>query len=133
MEVTAVAEPAAPVGFDIFIISADILAEAKGDKLLSRIEGVSPSSLILAYSDDLNIDRIKQLMNLGCSGAYIKSQQEDTAEMFNKIDSYIYNRTVEAQSRGVGNTVKAISSLIKEWNTRIERNGHAYHRTFTDV
>ena len=60
MEVTAVAEPAAPVGFDIFIISADILAEAKGDKLLSRIEGVSPSSLILAYSDDLNIDRIKQ-------------------------------------------------------------------------
>ena len=54
MQVSAIAEPAAPVGFDIFVISATILVGSKGDDLISRIKKISPNSLVLVYTDDLS-------------------------------------------------------------------------------
>lgn len=133
IEVSAIAEPAAPVGFDVFIIAANMLAGSEGDDLIVRIKNISPGSLVLAYSDDLSIELVKQLMAMGCGGAFIRDQQEDSVEMFNRIESYMKSQKSAASSRGIGGTVTAISALIREWNTRIERNGRAYHRTFGDA
>lgn len=133
MEISAFAEPAAPIGFDIFIVAANLLTEASGENLIPRIRNVASNSLILAYSDDLSLDLIKRLMNMGCEGVYDKDKQEDVAELFDKLDFYIDSQAKVASNRGVGGTVNAISALIREWNTRIERNGNAYHRTFGDA
>jgi len=133
IEVVAVAEPAAPIGFDIFLLEAKILELKGGKDLLQRVRSVAPNSLRLAYSSNLTTDLLRRLINEGCEGAFVKEKEEDIEQMLSRIENFrSSHRFRRPAAGGVGSTVSAITALIREWNTRLERNGRAYHRTYSD-
>ena len=50
------------------------------------------------------------------------------------IESYFAtDRAGGAVVRGVGNTVRAITGLLREWNLRFANNGRAHAKTFSDA
>ena len=101
---------------------------------MHRIRSISPNSLVLAYSAHLDREFLRALLREGCEGAFDKGSLEELDAMIDIIESHFStSRTDNLAIRGIGNTVRAISGLLHEWNLRLENGGRANVETVGDA
>ena len=132
--VLGIVEPVAPAGFDVYIVDQDFNGDSRGQDVVQRIRSFNPGSLVLAYSAHLDRDFLRALLREGCEGAFDKGSLEDLDAMIDIIESHFATSgSVEIAVSGVGNTVRAISGLLHEWNLRLATNGRAYTKTPGDA
>jgi uncharacterized protein involved in exopolysaccharide biosynthesis/MinD-like ATPase involved in chromosome partitioning or flagellar assembly len=131
--VEGIAEPVAPAGFDVYVVDQEFDGEARGKEVVRRIRAVAPDSLVLAYSAYLDREFLRGLLREGCAGAFDKGSLEELDAMIGIVaDHLAAERRPGGAMRGFGETVRAISSLVREWNLRLARNGRAEAKTFDD-
>ena len=134
VQVTGVVEPVAPAGFDVYIVDQDFDGDSRGQDVVQRIHLISPGSLVLAYSAHLDREFLRALLREGCEGAFDKGSLQELDAMIDIIESHFATgKSGNVDVRGLGNTVRAISGLVREWNLRLANNGRAHARTFKDA
>jgi len=132
--VEGIAEPVAPAGFDVYVVDREFDGEAQGREVVRRIRAVAPQSLVLAYSAHLDREFLRSLLREGCAGAFDKGSLVELDTMIAMIAEYLAtDRTRTGAVRGFGETVRAISSLVREWNLRLANSGRAEAKTFGDA
>jgi hypothetical protein len=73
------------------------------------------------------------LLREGCEGAFDKSSVEDLELLIGTIEAHFAVADPGgATVRGLGDTVRAISGLLHEWNLRLEKNGRAHTQGVDD-
>ena len=134
VDVVGVLEPVAPAGFDVYIVDREFGGDSHGRDVVQRIRSISPGSLVLAYSAHLDREFLRELLREGCEGAFDKGSLEELDSLIGIIESYFAtDRASGAVVQGVGNTVRAIAGLLREWNLRFANNGRAHAETFGDA
>jgi hypothetical protein len=129
--IIGVSNPIAPIGFDVYIVDREFGEDSCGQELVRRIKDVSPSSLVIAYSAFLDRDFLRDLVLQDCEGAFDKGSLEELEKMTTLIETFVENgQCPSGASVTGGGTIRSILNLLREWNTRLSRNGHAgakYH------
>ena len=134
VHVVGVAEPVAPAGFDVYVVDNEFEGDSRGQDIIRRIRKISPQSLILAYSAYLDRKFLRALLRQGCEGAFDKGSLEELEAMINIIELHLDMKNADPDKiRGLGNTVRAISGLVHEWNVRLASNGRADVKTIRDA
>jgi DNA-binding NarL/FixJ family response regulator len=134
VDVVGVVEPVAPAGFEVYIVDREFDGDSRGRDVVNRIRSISPGSLVLAYSAHLDREFLRALLREGCEGAFDKGSLEELDSMIDIIESHFAaGKSGEPAAQGLGNTVRAISGLLREWNLRLENNGRANAKTFSDA
>jgi DNA-binding NarL/FixJ family response regulator len=134
VDVVGIVEPVAPAGFDVYIVDKDFYGDNRGQDVVHRIRSISPNSLVLAYSAHLDREFLRALLREGCEGAFDKGSLEELDAMIDIIESHFSSSgTDNLAIRGIGNTVRAISGLLHEWNLRLENGGRANVETVGDA
>jgi len=132
--VEGIPDPVAPVGFDVYVVDREFDGDARGRDLIRRLRTLAPDSLIIAYSARLDREFLRELLLEGCAGAFDKGSLDEIDAMICTIRDYIANQTRQARARsGIGTTVRAISTLLREWNLRLAESGRAEARRFHDA
>jgi len=134
VEVEGISEPVAPAGFDVYVVDREFDGEAQGREVVRRIRAVAPQSLVIAYSAHLDREFLRSLLREGCAAAFDKGSLEELDNMIAIIaDHLATDRSGSGPARSFGETVRAISSLVREWNLRLANNGRAEVKTFGDA
>jgi DNA-binding NarL/FixJ family response regulator len=132
--VVGIAEPVAPAGFDVYVVDREFDGDTRGREVVQRIRAIAPHALVLAYSAYLDREYLRALLRDGCEGAFDKGSLEELDAMIDIVAEYLANgRRRAAPARGLGPTVRAIASLVREWNLRLAASGRAEARTFGDA
>jgi DNA-binding NarL/FixJ family response regulator len=132
--VEGIAEPVAPAGFDVYVVDREFDGEAQGREVVRRIRAVAPKSLVVAYSAHLDREFLRSLLREGCAGAFDKGSLDELDNMIAIIAEHLATDSGGiGPARSFGETVRAISSLVREWNLRLENNGRAEAKTFGDA
>lgn len=132
--VEGIAEPVAPAGFDVYVVDREFDGDAHGGEVVRRIRALAPQSLVLAYSAYLDREFLRGLLREGCAGAFDKGSLEELDAMIAIVAEHLAtDRSRTAALRGFGETVRAISSLVREWNLRLANSGRAEAKTFGDA
>lgn len=133
-DVVGVVEPVAPAGFDVYIVDQEFDGDSRGQEVVQRIRSFDPGSLVLAYSAHLDRDFLRALLREGCEGAFDKGSLEELDSMIDIIETHFATGgPADIAVRGLGNTARAISGLLHEWNLRLANNGRAYTKTSGDA
>lgn len=134
VEVVGIIEPVAPAGFGVYIVDKEFDGDSRGHDVVQRIRSISPRSLVLAYSANLDREFLRALLREGCEGAFDKGSLEELDCMIGIIESHFSAaRPEDSAVKGVGNTVRAISGLLHEWNLRLNDQGRANAKTIGDA
>lgn len=130
-EVVGISNPIAPLGFNVYIVDREFGEDSCGQELVQRIKKVSPNSLVIAYSAFLDRDFLRDLVLQDCEGAFDKGSLEELEKMATLIQEFAETgRSPKNASGPRDGTIRSILNLLREWNTRLSRNGHAgakYH------
>jgi DNA-binding NarL/FixJ family response regulator len=120
VEVMDIAEPIAPVGFDVYVVDKEFHGTSAGHEVVRRIQAIAPGSLVVAYSAHLDRDFLRTLVGERCEGAFDKGSLEELDRMISLIETYL-NADLDRGQRlqGFSSTVRAISNLVREWNLRL--------------
>jgi hypothetical protein len=113
-------QPHIEEAFDVYILDNDFAGRRLAGALAERARYIAPNALIVACSGVLDIETLKELISYGCGAVCDKSEPADVDRTLDVIVQYL---TSKSASRGVGGifvNVKAIASLLKEWNARLE-------------
>lgn len=133
-EIAGVSDPIALVGYDVYIIDREFGENRCGLDLIKRVKRLAPGSLVIAYSAFLDRDYLRSLILEHCEGAFDKGSLEELEKMIELIEGFIDKPdSMKVNSVSPGNTVRSIFELVREWNTRLSQNGHAYVRYHSDV
>jgi len=120
VEVAGIAEPIAPVGFDVYVVDKEFRGASHGHDVVRRIQAVAPGSLVLAYSAYLDREFLRTLVGERCEGAFDKGSLEELDRMVSLVETHLKADLNRGSSlHGLGSTVRAISSLVREWNLRL--------------
>ncbi len=134
VDVTGIVEPVAPAGFDVYIVDKEFYGDNRGQDVVHRIRSIAPDSLVLAYSAHLDREFLRALLREGCEGAFDKGSLEELDAMIGIIELHFSTGRPENRAiRGIGNTVRAISGLLHEWNLRLDSAGRANVETIRDA
>ena len=131
VDVVGIANPIAPVGFDVYIVDREFGGDSCGQDLVQRIKEISPASLVIVYSAFLDRDYLRALLLESCEGAFDKGSLEELDDMMCLIENFLAGggstRDSAKSSKG---TVRSILDLVREWNIRLSNSGQAsaeYH------
>ena len=130
-ETVGISNPIAPLGFNVYIVDREFGEDSCGQELVQRIKKVSPDSLVIAYSAFLDREFLRDLVLEDCEGAFDKGSLEELEKMTALIQEFAETGQSPKSSPGSKDgTIRSILNLLREWNTRLSRNGHAgakYH------
>ena len=133
-DVDGVIEPVAPAGYDVYIVDKDFDGDSKGQEVVRRLRSLSPYCLVLAYSANLDKDFLCGLLREGCEGAFDKGSLEELDSMVTTIELFLSQGSSKgAAFKGVFNTLRAITGLVKEWNVRLNDNGRVHTKRYRDA
>lgn len=121
VEASAIAEPVAPSGYDIYVIDLNFAGRQEGVRLAEGISAASPNAVIFVLSSFLDVQVLKRAMGVQCRGAFDKREPEDIAALLRTIAeeaSRDVPDTVEKEPRKRG-LLGELASLIGEWNRRM--------------
>jgi DNA-binding NarL/FixJ family response regulator len=129
VEVDGVNTPMAPAGYDVYIVDKDFEGASLGHDVISRIRDLSPQALVVAYSSFLDRDFLRALLLRRCAGAFDKGSLEELEDMMAVIGRFLADQGGRTrQERGLRSTLRAISSLLHEWNLRLEQGPRGVQR-----
>jgi hypothetical protein len=130
-EIVGISNPIAPLGYNVYIVDREFGEDSCGQELVRRIKKVSPNSLVVAYSAFLDRDFLRDLVLQDCEGAFDKGSLEELEKMTALIKEFLETgQNPNSTSGPRDGTIRSILNLLREWNTRLSRNGHAgakYH------
>jgi DNA-binding NarL/FixJ family response regulator len=121
VEASAIKEPVAPSGYDIYVIDLNFSGRQEGVRLAEGISAASPDAAIFVLSSFLEVQVLKRAMGVQCRGAFDKREPEDIAALLRAIAEEASRDVAEATAnpprrRGL---LRDLASLIGEWNRRM--------------
>jgi DNA-binding NarL/FixJ family response regulator len=117
--------PDAEGDFDIYFIDNDFNGELRAAQLAGQIRAAHPDALIIAFSAQLDSESLKALINAGCNGACDKAVPGDLARAMEIVRAFIQQRAATSDAPGLRATIRSVKDLLREWNTRLERQDPA--------
>lgn len=116
-------EPDTSGNFDIYFIDNLIAGVERAPELAREIRARQPDALIIAFSATLDEATLKGLLLAGCNGACDKTIRDDLPMTMQVTQRYIENLLSAPASggRGLRSVLRSIRGLLREWNTRLER------------
>jgi DNA-binding NarL/FixJ family response regulator len=121
VEASAVNEPIAPPGHDIYVIDLNFAGRQEGVRLAEAIATASPDAAIFVLSSFLEVEVLKRAMGVQCRGAFDKREPEDISALLRAIAEEAA-RESPAPDRGPAHSRSLLgdmAALIREWNRRI--------------
>jgi hypothetical protein len=124
LQVDTRSEPTIEPGYHIYLIDNDFSGILRGASLASEIRRVSPDGLVIAFSGNLDRLTLLNLLNSGCDGVCDKANIGDLPRVMAVIQRYV--EALMASQNGLRKAsareaIVAICSLLREWNTRLDR------------
>jgi DNA-binding NarL/FixJ family response regulator len=130
-EVVGIGNPIAPVGFDVYIVDREFGEDSCGQELVQRVKKIAPDSLVIAYSAFLDREFLRDLVLEDCEGAFDKGSLEELEKMTLLIEEFLATGAIQTEAIAARQgTIRLILNLVREWNTRLSRDGQAsvkYH------
>lgn len=118
---TAVGEPVAPPGYDMYVVDLNFAGKQEGVRLIESISATTPDADVFLLSSYLEVEPLKRAMGVNCAGAFDKRNPEDVTTLL-RVISENASRDLRTQTNGpqVRRTIIGeMAALIREWNRRI--------------
>jgi DNA-binding NarL/FixJ family response regulator len=121
VEASAIHEPFAPPGHDIYVIDLNFAGRQEGVRIAEAIATASPDAAIFVLSSFLEVPVLKRAMGVQCRGAFDKREPEDVAALLRAIAEEAARETPVMPEGAVGrrSLLGDMAALIREWNRRI--------------
>jgi DNA-binding NarL/FixJ family response regulator len=121
VEAEAIAEPAAPPGYDIYVIDLNFAGRQEGVRLAEAVSATSPGAAVFVLSSHLGVQVLKRAMGVQCRGAFDKREPEDVAALLRAIaEEAARDPLPPPGSPPSGRSLLGdLAALIREWNRRI--------------
>lgn len=121
VEATALHEPVAPPGYDIYVVDINFGGRQEGVRLAESISAATPRADVFLLSSFLEVPVLKRAMGVQCAGAFDKREPEDISGLMRAIAESAAREPAESNSlparrRGL---LGDMAALIREWNRRI--------------
>jgi DNA-binding NarL/FixJ family response regulator len=118
---TAIGEPVAPPGYDIYVVDLNFAGRLEGVRLVESIAATTPDANVFLLSSYLEVEPLKRAMGVNCAGAFDKRNPEDVTILLRVISE---NASRESPRQTDGPQVRRsiigeMAALIREWNRRI--------------
>lgn len=121
VEASAINEPVAPSGYDIYVVDLNFAGRQEGVRLAESISATSPQARVFLLSSFLEVPVLKRAMSVQCSGAFDKRETEDIAALMRAIAETA--ATEPSPPAGEPPRRRSLlgdmAALIREWNRRI--------------
>lgn len=118
--------------FDIYFIDNEFDGVPCAAHLAHEIRAKAPEALVIAFSGTLDAGVLKELLNAGCNGVCDKAVASDLPYALRAARKFAEDRLREATEPagpvGFLGAIRAISELLKEWNSRLD----SQERSLTD-
>lgn len=118
---TAIGEPVAPPGYDIYVVDLHFAGRQEGVRLAESIATTTPGAHVFLLSSYLEVEALKRAMGVQCAGAFDKRNPEDVAALLRTISEVASREVPEAAKgpQGKRSIISEMAGLIREWNRRI--------------
>lgn len=114
--------PVADGDYDIFFLDNDFDGQPMAGTLARSIRDRTDKGLVIAFSGTLDNEILKDLLNAGCNGVCDKTNPGDLPTVMRVVREFVAE--LESQSTqgkgGILGAIRSISSLLSEWNRRLE-------------
>lgn len=116
-------EPDTSGEFDIYFIDNLIGGVERAAALAQEIREQRPDALVIAFSATLDQEMLKKLLLAGCNGACDKTIRDDLPMTMQITQRYIEGilSAPAPEGRGLTSVLRSIRGLLREWNTRLDR------------
>jgi DNA-binding NarL/FixJ family response regulator len=118
---TAIGEPVAPPGYDIYVVDLHFAGRQEGVRLAESITATTPGAYVFLLSSYLEVEALKRAMGVQCAGAFDKRNPEDVSALLRTI-SEVASREEPGETKGPQgrrSIIGDMAALIREWNRRI--------------
>lgn len=133
VSVTCRLEPDPQGDFDIYFLDNQFDGVDCAARLAKEIRQNTAEKLVIAFSGTLNSKILKSLINAGCDGVCDKTEPDDLPNALriarNFADSLKSQPDAPPGPSGVIGAVRAISDLLREWNTRLDTQATRLNET----
>jgi DNA-binding NarL/FixJ family response regulator len=121
VDASAISEPVAPPGYDIYVIDINFAGRQEGVRLAEAISTTSPDAAIFVLSSFLEVQVLKRAIGAQCRGAFDKREPEDISALLRAISEEAAREVPEQAGRPQRqrSLLGDMAALIREWNRRI--------------
>lgn len=103
--------------FDVFAIDC----RARGLDELRLLRAEAPDALFLAFTDGLDRDGLKALVNAGVDGVFDGEHAADVDALLGHVRTWITRRREAPDTGGVLGVMRSMADLVRQWNRRLDR------------
>ncbi|HED65932.1 MAG TPA: WecB/TagA/CpsF family glycosyltransferase [Planctomycetes bacterium] len=123
LEIEKRTEPDAGGRFDFYFLDNDFHGDHLAARLAGSVRAEHPTATIIAFSGVLDVDTLKQLINLGCDGMCDKSDPASWRPILDMMEAKLQSmverhRLGRHAFGGVRHSAYSIHRLLREWNER---------------
>ncbi len=110
--------------FDLYFLDNQFDGLDCAASLAKEIRKTTNEKLVIAFSGTLNSKVLKNLIKAGCDGVCDKTEPNDLPEALRIARNFAESLAQQPDSppgpSGVIGAIRAISDLLREWNTRLD-------------
>lgn len=110
--------------FDIYVLDNDFRGQRIAARLVQEIRRRHEDSLVVAFSGVLDTETLKQLVNAGCDHVCEKHRQNEIKQLLEMMVAFVGTQAEKqntvSKERGLVKTIQSITSLLREWNRRLD-------------
>ena len=117
-------EPIVRPGYDIYFLDNDFGGLPMAKSLLQQVREASPHALVVALSNTLDLEVMRDLINGGCNIVYDKRYPADSIEARQVIYNYLAvleDRHNQVNRPGLIDLANSLKRLLGEWNARLNK------------
>jgi|GEM_PF-1315244 len=119
-------QPIAEPGYDVYFIDNNFDGKHLAAILIDQIRQLEPQALIVTLSATLDLNALRQLVNLGCNAVYSKQAPIESSDARRVIGNYlgiIDRQLTDSENRNsFSDTVSSLFQLLDAWNRRLGAN-----------
>ena len=125
-EIDCVNKPEAEPGYDVYFIDNDFGGRRLARQIADEIRRFQPNAFIVTLSLTIDFHQLRELVNSGCNAVYSKNTPDSSVDVRKAIREYLIAKeeaaTLEKSGKTINFTLQSITSLIRQWNRRLQTN-----------
>jgi len=102
--------------YDVFVVDCPTV----GTSVARMLRAENPQAFLLAFTDELDVDALKELLNATCNAACDRVDEECLETALDQVRHFIAQRSASPEGTGLLGVVRSMSELLKLWNRRLE-------------
>ncbi len=102
--------------YDVFVVDCPTV----GTSVARMLRAENPHAFLIAFTDDLDVEALKDLLNATCNAACDRADDDALETALDQVRHFVAQHTSSPENTGILGVARSMSELLKLWNRRLE-------------